>query len=285
MAQEKKEGIFSRLDTRQKVIGGVFVVIVLIILWQVMGLFGGGTTTPATPTPAPQAKQGTPGTMTKTPPVATANPTAVTPPAVQAQPQPVQTAPLTVDNTLLETEKKSQQKYIDTLNQLQLLKIQRDIAETNQAIAVAKLATVTAENAVSNLLTKPAAPIIPPSAYSNMLVNPTQQGTLSTQFPPGKQSLPTRGEETAPTTTTTGKPTEAPSNPPPSPPEAQYSVISVSMQMGQWKAVIGFQGKLYSVSVGDVLPADKSVIVSINRDAVILEKDGKKKKISIISSI
>ena len=56
------------------------------------------------------------------------------------------------------------------------------------------------------------------------------------------------------------------------------------MQFNRWTAVLGSQGKLYNVAVGDVL-ADGERVLSISKSGVILEKEGKSKKISIISSI
>ncbi|GEM_PF-1345204 len=266
------------MTTKQKATIGALVVVVLIIVWQVMGLFGGGSKTaePATNTVITPAAQ----------PTAGANPSPSLNPATPGQPgapvaphpvMPVQNnvvqagiAPLSLEGEIADIQKKTEQKYIDQINQLQMLRIQREIAETNQAIANARLATVTAERGVTDLLTKPSANSqqIPAGAYANALANPTPTGI----------ALPTE------VTTTTTAPV---ATPPPAPPvmEAQYVVISVSMQLGRWNAVLGNQGKLYNVHVGDVLPLDNSVVASISKSGVVLQKEGKRRKISILSAI
>jgi hypothetical protein len=161
------------------------------------------------------------------------------------------------DPGFLQQQQMSEQKYIGKINDLEDLKIQRAIAETNQAIATAKLATVTAEKNISDLLTKPVMPEVPAGTYANKLANPGMQGENAVGLPPF------------------GSPQQV----------VQYTVISVSMQLGRWNAVIGSQGKLYNVIVGDVLTPDNSVVVSINKNGVMLRKNGQVRKVSIMSSI
>ena len=177
---------------------------------------------------------------------------------------PVRESSVSMDSKLLDLQKQTEKDYVEKINQLQTLKLQREIQETNQAIATSRLATVTADKGVSDLLTKPTQPVnppgvyVPPGAYAAPLVNPVAGGTsVTTQ------------------TTTSG----------PMIPEPPYTVLSVSMELGKWNAIIGFQGKLFNVSIGDVLPIDGSVVTSINKNAVHLIKDGKRRKISIISSM
>jgi type IV pilus biogenesis protein PilP len=69
------------------------------------------------------------------------------------------------------------------------------------------------------------------------------------------------------------------------PAPVSYVVISVSMQMNRWTAVLGYQGKLYNVSVGDVLPMDGWSVQSISREGVILKKDNDTRKISLVPAI
>lgn len=248
-------GRFSGMTTRQKVIAVAFVIIVIVIVWQVMGLFGGSKPSPT----AIVATTTTQATMT------TARPG--TAPSAPANPAPDQAVlhqmPVSMDNQIVEAQKEVAQKYIDQLNQLQMLKVQREIADTNQAIATARLATVTAEKSISDLLTTPTAPPpaipVPPGAYATPLVNPTPSG----QTVVATQEVP----------------------PPPVPSESNYSVISVAMQFGKWNAVLGYEGKLYSVGIGDILPTDGSVVASINKNGVTLVKDGKRKRIGIVASI
>lgn len=290
MAQERnRERKSGGMTTKQKATIGALVFIVLIIIWQVMGLFGGDSapSAPATP-PQPTASLSatSPGGPANTPPgntPANTPPGAISPgpsvspptsPAVidMSRDQPLRQMPITIENKMLEAQKNAEEKYIDQLNQLQALKIQKDIAEMNQAIASARLATVTAEKSVSDLLTKPTNPQppppppqpTPPAVYSNALVNPTVEGAPLTN-PEG------------------GPPTQPPA---PVPVEVSYTVISVSKQLGRWSAVLGNKGKLYSVGIGDVLPEDGSIVSSINKNGVTLtDKKGKPRRVGILTSI
>jgi hypothetical protein len=255
----------------------LLIVVVIIIIWQLFSLFGSSAiseevalTNQISQTPNPQtpAATGAPPPVTSPPPP---HATAVEKPSVVV---PV-TAPganteIRMEDKIIKLQKEVEDKYIEQVNKLQFLKIQREIEDMNQAIASARLATVTAEKNAGDLLTTPTAspppPAIPAGAYSNTLVNPIPSGTAVVS------------------STTTG--TAQPANPPP--PiltDIPYVVISVTMQLGHWNAVIGYQGKLFNVSVGDVLPVDGSIVASINRNGVTLMKEGKPKKISISSSI
>lgn len=252
------------MTTKQKVTGIAFLVVVVIIIWQVKGLFSSSTPPAPVVKPATTMNTATPGS-----PAPTGMPGAPNMPSPMP-PQPLEQArlpepPTNLDASVLENQKKAEQKYIEQLNQLQMLKVQRDIAETNQAIATAKLATITAEKNVSDILTKPMVQQFPQGAYGPGMVNPVAPGT------PIVRST---------TTTTTPAPVEAPP-----PVEPQFAVVSVSMQQGRWSAVLGYQGKLYNVSIGDVVPVDGSVVVSINRNGVVLSKQGTRKRINIVSSI
>src|SRR5438105_8732767 len=81
---------------------------------------------------------------------------------------------------LLKLQQETQAKYIAALNELQMLKIQREIAETNQAIVKAKLETVTDQKNIINLLS-PAAPLVTSKTYA---------AGLSGQQPPGQIPAP-----------------------------------------------------------------------------------------------
>lgn len=261
MAPEKlpRSGLLAGMSAKQKItiIGLIFVV--FLIIWQVKGLLSGNEVKPIAPQPQTTQIDASSSSAQK-------NTEAPAPKSMTPADQPVlHEAPVRVDPEVLEMQKKTEQTYIDQLNQLQMLKVQKDIAEANQAIASARLATVTAEKNVSDLLTKPAAPIVlpqpplPASAYSAPLTNPVQSGTVVA---------------------------EAATNTVPAPPASpSYIVISVAMQLGRWSAVLGNEGKLYNVSVGDILPVDGSRVVSINKNVVVLEKDGERRKISVTSSI
>ncbi|MHB1948373.1 MAG: hypothetical protein ACYCQI_09695 [Gammaproteobacteria bacterium] len=272
------------MTTKQKVTIAAFVVIILIIIWQVMGLMGGGApTSPATPAKMAATNKQPNQMMTNAPPGAPAGGAspaiAPNPPGTPMQPgmnpaaavppeqQQLKEVPVNLDANIVELQKQTEQKYIDQVNQLQSLKLQKEIAETNQAIASAKLATVTAEKSVSDLLTKQAPQPIPYMPASAFNVAPGQGGVPAA---PPTEGGPASNVPPPPLTATAVVP---------------YTVISVSMELGKWSAVLGLQGKLYNVYIGDVLPIDGSVVTSINKNGVILVKDGKRRKISIISSL
>jgi type IV pilus biogenesis protein PilP len=171
------------------------------------------------------------------------------------QAQPVKAVVPNEQQVIIAQQQDTQKEYVDTINQLQMLKLQKDIDETKQSIATARLATATAEKNITDLLTKPAPSVnnnMPPADYAKML-----GGSGQNIPPPPLQVVP----------------------------QVQYVVISVSMRLGHWMAVLGNQGKLYSVSVGDTLPVDGSEVVAIGKDGVVLKKDNMKRKINIVNSI
>jgi len=248
---------FKNMTTRQKVTAGVFILILIIIIWQVAGLFGGGGTT--TPVPAPATR---PTTMTGAAPGAAPG---------MAQPQPQKPLPAQLQKQqpmsqremeLLKLQQETQTKYLSALNELQMLRVERELAETNQAIATARLATVTAQKGIVDLLAPPAPQITPD--YARGLVMP---GTA-------RPAQPTQPPIQMPPTISA-----------PSQPEISYTVISVSQLRYKWNAVLGYQGSLYNVTVGDILPPDGSKVVSIDRSGVILEKNNVRKKISLVPII
>lgn len=259
---------------RQAVIGLVFVIILIVIGWQVYGMLGSSTpSTTIQPAAAPNAPAAA-GPMSSanptaaksaTVPVSVPNPSALPntanspnpvlaqnnnllmPPASMPMSSNTQIQPASVmPNDLLRQQQQNQNKYITMVNDLQLLKVQRDIAETNQAIAAAELAKVTAEKGISDALTKP-------SQFAGGA------------FPPGRpgNQLPL---------------------PAPPPEEATYTIVSVSMQGSHWTALLDFQGKLFSACVGDVLPIDNSKVVSISRNGVVLRRGNKNRRISILAT-
>jgi type IV pilus biogenesis protein PilP len=245
-----QEGMSTGFNTKQKVMAGVFVVIVIFLIYQVVGMFGGSSDTPKI-TPQQTAVKPTMQQAGKTtmPAMQAGAPTQPMPAAQPQQVQPLKGLVATNDGAL-KKQQEQQQQFLTTVNELQMLKLQRDLAETTQAISAAKLATATAEKNISDLFIKQG-----PSSgadYSNKFLNPALPGQ-----PPIQQA----------------------------PAPATYVVISVSMQMHHWMAVLGNQGKLYNVSVGDILPVDGWVVESISREGVILRKDKEVRKISLVPVI
>lgn len=259
---------------KQKAMAAGVVIILAILAWQIYGLVSGnGGDESIVPAKAPPQGAKPPGQMTNTsigstppatPMTTTSNiqmPATTTPQS--AAKEPVSIAPSNAE--ILKKQKEQQEKYLTTVNQLQMLKLERDIAETNQAISAAKLATATAEKNINDLLI-PAKPTPPPPAtsYASTILSQT-----STQASPP----PVDGN--------------APTSPPPQvvvETVVPYVVISVSMQLNKWTAVLGANGKLLNVSKGDVL-ADGWVVGLINRDGVVLKKNGVSKKVSLVPSL
>lgn len=230
------------MSTRQKVTIGVFVVVVIVIAWQLIGLLKSDA--PPAATPKAVATNVAPGQASM--------PGQAAMPAPQPAPKPV-AAPLSQrEIELMRLQQETEAKYIAAINELQMLKVQKDIAETNKEIAAAKLETVTAQKGIVQMLAPPAPPT--QADYAQSLAN---------QTPPNGQQQPATMKAA----------------------DSNYTVISVSKIQSRWNAVLGYQGNLYNVSVGDVLPTDGSKVVSIDRSGVVLEKNDVTKKISLVSII
>lgn len=233
----------STPNVRQKVMAVILVIVILVILWQIIGLFRGESKPEAITASSPTAMKSAP-----------------TGPE-QSTPQPAQlikAQPMTQrELQLLQLQQATEAKYVAALNELQMLKVSREIAETNQAIAAAKLATVTAEKNILNLLSVQV-PQVSQGTYAKNLAGPMAPGTPA--------------------------PTPAPT-PITSQPQVSYSVISVTLLQYKWSAVLGAQGNLYNVSVGDILPPDGSKVTSISKSGVILQKDGVSRRISLVPII
>lgn len=216
---------------RQAIIGVILVAVIGFMLWQVFGLFGGSK---------PSAPKKTAATRAVQAPMPTPK-AAELPAAAPLSPREIQ---------MMQAQQALEAQYLAAINELQMLKIQREIADANKAIASAKLATVNSQKSIVSLLAPEQS-----NNYAQRLTN-TAQGV-----PVGQSGAPTNIIET------------------------KYTVISVSEIQGRWSAVLGAQGKLYNVHVGDVLPADSSKVVSIDRGGVVLEKDGMKKTVSLVPVI
>lgn len=218
------------LTTRQKVTAVIFVLVALFLIWQLIGMFRGGKSTPTPPTVAPaQSAIQTPQ------------------PAHLIQPAPPMT---TREAQLLKLQQETQAKYINALNELQMLKVSREIAETNQAIEAARLQTVTAQKQIVDLLA-PSAPTPPSQVVAP--ATPTR--------------IPTAVVE-------------------PIREEASYRVVSVSQIHSRWSAVIAYQNNLYNVVIGDILTPDQSKIVAIDKNGVLIErKNGTRRRLSLVPLI
>lgn len=249
-----RSNVLTKMTTRQKAMAAIFVIVVIIVVWQVIGMFRGS--------PAPQinpANQTTTAMRSGAP--GAAQPQQQQQMTPQPAPVPAQPALTQREMELLKLQQETEAKYIAALNELQMLRVEREIAENNRAIMTAKLDAITAQKNIVDLLTNPA-PQVAPGAYAQGLVGPVSSGTNVAQ--PGQPSPPPALQ---------------------APAEVQYTVVSVAQIQNRWSAVLGYQGNLYNVSIGDILPADGSRVVSISKAGIILEKDNQRKRVSLVPII
>lgn len=235
------------MDTKKKLTYAIVAVVLLMGAWMGYGMISGES--------EPEVK------MVQTNPDIPKPATVKTAQMQMAQQPVVVAAPMTErEMQLMKLQQDMQTKYLAAINELQMLKVEKDIAETNKDISKAKLDSITAQKDIVELLSPKV--MVAPDSYVKGL----------------DQSAST-------TTTTPGDNTLQPQIAAPSTPSVGYTVISVSRLRGEWNAVIGASGKLYSVKAGDVLAADGSVVLGINRSGVLLEKDGKRTKVSMVPVI
>lgn len=272
----------SSMSPRQKATVGIVFIVIAVVIWQVVGMFGGSKTPPRQATTLPKQASGTASSATST----TGTPNGA--PVPQPKPLADQSVSSQQLNEMAKLQQETQNKYVVALNELQVLKLTQQIAETNKQIAAAKLDTVKSQKDIVDLLTKPAAPIETTASFTQGYV-PTPGGALSIQpaipgggapLTPPNPNMMQQGAAVAPATassSTTGSSTEQGN--------INYVVISVSQLLNKWSAVLGYQGKLYSVFIGDVLPPDQSTVVSIDKYSVILEKEGVQRKVSLVPII
>lgn len=244
-------------NQKQKIMLVATVLIIIFVAWQAFKLMGGGGSDAAPATPAPT----------------TANKAAVRPggngggaanqaAAVVSAPEAVQApkqVPVPSNPEILKIQQDTQAKYISAINELQMLKLQKDIAETKQAITSSILANATAEKSITDLLTVQQ---MPTSSYAGPALSPSNASSA------GIEALP--------------KPVVAVANLQ----ETPYVVTSVAFRNDRWAAVVSYQDKYYNVNVGDILTPDGSMVLAIDRNGVTLEgKDKIKRKVLINSGL
>jgi hypothetical protein len=229
------------MSTRQKITAVLVVIVILIVGWQAIGIFKGSDASPGTANLSTASSAG-PINNTQPPPQ-----------AVPTVPKPAALTPAQAE--LVRLQQETQAKYIAALNELQMLKIERDIAENQREIMKAKQDTVIAQKGIVELL---APPTVGGASYQQNLVTPTSTTSANENNGAAQQTLSA---------------------------EVKYSVISVSQLQNKWSAVLGYQNNLYSVSIGDILPPDGSKVVAIGKAGVVLEKDGTRKTVSLVPVI
>lgn len=130
---------------RHKLITSVLVLIAALLPWQVFALFGSSSAS----TPA-AASSSTP------------KPSTIPKPATLPPQDQMATTPLEAE--LMKAQQELQTKYVAALNELQMLKITRDIANASNDIITAKLNAVTTEKKIVDLLAPPPPPMMGPGA-------------------------------------------------------------------------------------------------------------------------
>ncbi len=232
---------------RQHITVGVLILVLAMIIWQMIGLFGGGGGGSSTAiAPMTNANNNKHPNQTSAMSQLVGSPSSL--PQAHLTPNAAES-----DANLVKMQQDTQEKYLNALNELQVLKVNREIAVTNQAIMTARLAAVAAEKKMTDILSPPAPT---PQEYAQNLVNPSV----------AKNQTTTTTEESVPDVVT-------------------YTVVSVSLLQNQWGAVMGSKGNLYSVKVGDILPPDRSKVIGIDKSGVTLLKDGEKVRISMVPVI
>lgn len=242
MVSEKMNSL-ANMTTRQKVTAGIVVVVVLIIIWQLYGMFSSGSSDQPLPKAAPPTT-----TAAKRPPASTNASGAMQPDGTPATADIMQqTRPLTPNEAaIMKLQQETQASYLAALSELQMLKVQKDIAVASKDISTAKLATVTSQKKIIDMLSPPVP--APSAELINKNIVAQSAAVLANQ-------------------------------------DVKYSVVSVSQLQYRWSAVLSFKGSLYSVHVGDMLAPDGSKVISIGNDGVTIQKDGERKKLPLITSI
>lgn len=163
MSPENETKNASKEKLKQRMMIVAVVIIGLIVAWQIISMLGGGgsadtSTAPIVVPPAKTMTANAPSspttTITTTSATSTQMPSAMSPinSAAGDSSQPKQSL-LQENAELIKLQQETQAKYIAALNDLQMLRLKREIAETNQGITTAKLATVTAEKGIADVLT------------------------------------------------------------------------------------------------------------------------------------
>lgn len=247
------------MQTKQKIMIAVIVVILLIVLWQLKGLFSSDSTQiQPVPQPSATAKAGVAanGNMPANKPAASSLP----PGGLKEAPLPSRDATMSEgEKRLLALQMQTEAKYIAAMNELQLLRVQSEIAKNSKDIAQNRLDAVTAQKQTLQLLSAPQATA---ATYAQGLSG----NSTAAASPAGAPAQPAAPIAAAPA-------------------RVDYVVVSVSQLQGKWTAVLGYQGQLYSVVVGDVLTADGSKVIGIDRYGVTLNQNGNKQHVSLVSLI
>lgn len=244
-----KTPLASGMATRQKAIIAGVGVIVLIILWQLYSVYDSSKPMPGT-TPVAGAGAGLK-------PAGSASQPGGLPPVHTPQQSTLVTGNNTErEETLAKIQRDTETSYITKMSELQLLKLTQQFAETNQAIMKAKLETVTAQKKIVDLLQTDAERANSTGQNNSQAMEAAMRNMQAAQQQLAQQQA-----------------------------IASYMVISVTQLQGQWRAVLGAQGRLFNVKVGDILPLDGAKVMAINSGGVTVERNGMTRRFSMVPVI
>lgn len=276
MADTKKNASGAADPKRKKITIILIVGIVIFLIWQVSDMFGGGGSSSVAP-----LDQSAPDMASNT---SAGNGSQPSQPQLANQPQIARPLPMSQrESELLRLQQQTQTKYVETMNELQMLKLSLQIAETNKGIMAAKLATIKNQKDIVDLLEPPKQAIV--VDYSRSF---QQQPILSSRpaSQPVVQTLPAVVEEAPsplPVQQMVAQPSEIREER--EEPQIPYTVVSVAKIQDRWSAVIGVQGALFSIHIGDIIPADGSKVMKINSRGIVLERKGKERRVSLVPII
>lgn len=263
-----KEFDFNKLETKQKIMIPVGVILALVVAWQAYAMFGGGDEIKIPP-PAPvqvAAKSAGPTNANEANagPGAAAGPTAAGVSGTMGQMQApvvpvleeVKPLPPSADELAeLENAKQMRRIYLTLLQQYQIASVQRLLAETraNIASSEANLAQQRLEKARSE-------------AQSEQISGGGVPGGTPGKIGPSGEFTP-------------GIPAVAQA-PVDEGPSEKYTVSYIGQQRGQWSAILMYENKPVDVVVGSRL-GDDSEVMAINSQTVLLAKNMKRRLIQL----
>jgi len=170
--------VLSSMTSRQKLSAGILVLIVMGILWQAYGMFSGKFTlnkSAHNQNAFSVLGSSSPKMLAANTPQANMQPQEPQPSQAQLPSLADQSGMTDREKQLMALQQQTQAKYLQAVNELQMLKVTKDIWEANQAIMTARLSTISSEKQIVDML-EPTATPTPASASA--------QGTTTAMHKP-----------------------------------------------------------------------------------------------------
>ncbi len=154
--------VLSSMTSRQKLSAGILVLIVMGVLWQAYGMFSGKSFTLNKPAHNLNSfsvlGSSSPKMLADNTPQQNMQPQEPQPSQAQLPSLADQSGMSDREKQLMALQQQTQAKYLQAVNELQMLKVTKDIWEANQAIMTARLSTVSSEKQIVDMLEPSAAP-------------------------------------------------------------------------------------------------------------------------------